>query len=81
MVPEGTQIATITGGSFGNMLLYELRGNYHNLTLVSKHVLGLGAEGMPKEVKQMHCKCLESRLNQLSLEITSLMERLAVQGM
>ena len=37
-------------------------------------------ERMPEEVKLVHCKCLESRLDQLTLEMTSLTERLAGKG-
>ena len=37
-------------------------------------------EGIPKEVKLMHHKHLESRLDQLTLAITSLTKRLVDEG-
>ena len=43
-------------------------------------MLGLGLEDTPKEVEKMHCKHLESRLDQLTLAMTSLMERLKSNG-
>ena len=35
---------------------------------------------MPKEVELTYCKCLESRLDQLTLPMTSLTERLTREG-
>ena len=63
VVPEGTRITTMTREAFNNMLLKEAIHNYHNYGLVSRQVLGMGVEGMPKEVELVHCKCLESRLD------------------
>ena len=40
----------------------------------------MGAEGTPQEVELAHHKCLESRLDQLTLVITSLTERLMGKG-
>ena len=62
VVPEGTRISMMTREAFNNMLLKEA-GHYDNYGLVSRQVLGLGAEGMPKEVELAHHKCLESRLD------------------
>ena len=39
--------------------------------------MGLGAEGIHKEVGQAYCEYLESRLDQLTSAMTSLTERLA----
>ena len=39
-------------------------------------MLELGAEGIPKEVKQVYAKCIESMLNWLTFAITSLSKRL-----
>ena len=63
VVPEGTHITTMTRGAFDNMLLKEAGCNYNNYGLVSWKVLGLGAEGTPKEVELVHRKHLESRLD------------------
>ena len=42
--------------------------------------MGLGVEGMPKEVELVHCKHLESSLDQLTSVMTSLTERLMGKG-
>ena len=63
VVPEGTRISMMTTEAFNNMLLKEASRNYDNYGLVSRKVLGLGAEGTPKEVELAHRKCLESRLD------------------
>ena len=60
---EGMQIMTMTMEAFNNMLLKETSCNYDNCGLLSRYVLGLRAEGMPKEVELDHCKCFESRLD------------------
>ena len=62
VVLESTQIVTMTREAF-DMLLKEASHNYNNYGLVSRQVLGLGGEGMPKEVELVHCKHLESRLD------------------
>ena len=50
--------------------------------MVSKQVLGLGAESTLKEVKKkVHHKCFESRFNKLSSAMTSLIKILAGKGM
>ena len=37
-------------------------------------------KGIPKEVEQVHCKHLESKLDQLTLAMTNLAERLVGEG-
>ena len=63
VVPEGTRIMMMTKEAFTNMLLKEASHSFDNYGLVSREVLGLGAEGIAKEVKLVHHKCLESRLD------------------
>ena len=63
VVPEGTRISTMTREAFDNILLKEASRNYDNYRLVSRLILGLGVEGMPKEVELMHHKHLESRVD------------------
>ena len=63
VVPEGTRISMMTREPFDNMLLKNASHNYNNYGLVSRQVLGLGAEGMPEEAELAHCKRLESRLD------------------
>ena len=63
VMPKGMQITTMTTKAFKNMLLKEASHNYNNYGLFSRQLLGLGVEGMPKEVELAHCKCLESRLD------------------
>ena len=53
----------MTREAFNNMFLKEVSHNYNNYELFSKYVLGLGVEGMTKEVKWAYYKCLESRLD------------------
>ena len=62
-MPEDKWITTITRKAFDNMLLKEASHNYDDYGLVSMQVLGLGLEGMPKEVKWVHCKLFESKLD------------------
>ena len=40
----------------------------------------MGEEGMPKKVELVHHKCLESRLDQLTLVMTSQTKRLMGEG-
>ena len=57
------QITTITREDFDNLLLKEASYNYDSYGLVSRQMLGLGVERMLEEVKWVHCKCLESRID------------------
>ena len=57
------QIMIMTRKAFDNMLLKEARNNSDNYRLVSILVLGLEAEGMPKEFELVHHQCLKSRLD------------------
>ena len=63
VIPEGTQITTMTRETFDNMLLKEASHNYDNYGLVSQYVLGLGVEGTPKEVELVYYKHLKSKLD------------------
>ena len=80
VVTEGMCITTMIQEAFDHMLLKEASHNYDSYGLVSQQALGLGAEGTPKEVELVHCKCLESRLDQLTSAMTSLTKRLMGKG-
>ena len=41
---------------------------------------GIGVEGTPEEVKLVHYKCLESRLEKLISTMTNLIKRLMGEG-
>ena len=62
------------------MVLWEASYNYGNYGLVSQQLLGLGADSIVKDIKWVHPIYLESRLDQLTLAITSPMERLVGEG-
>ena len=63
------------------MLLYKARCSFIDYSLVSKQVLGLGVKGILEEFEWAHCKCLESRLGQLSLVMASVTKGLVGKGM
>ena len=56
---KGIEITMIMREVLNNMLLKEASHYSDTYGLISRQVLGLGVEGMPKEVK--HCNYLESR--------------------
>ena len=72
LILEGLQITTMTREAFDNILLKEASHNYDNYSLVSRLVMGLGLERMPKEVNQVLHKRYEFKLNYLILAMTSL---------
>ena len=80
VVPEGICITMMIWEAFNNMLLKEAGHNYNNYGLVSRYVLVLGAEEMPKEVELVYRKHLESKLDQLTSVMTSLTKRLTGKG-
>ena len=54
VVPEGTWIIIMTREAFENMFLKDASCSYINYRLVGRQVLGLGVEGMPKELDLVH---------------------------
>ena len=60
-MPERMWITMITRKAFDNMLLQKYGHNYNNYGLVSRQVLGLGAEGTPKEVELVYHERFEFR--------------------
>ena len=78
---KSTYITMIIREAFDNILLHKARCKFNTNSLVSKQVQSLGVEGMHEEVNQMHYKHLEAWLGKVFLAMTSLIERLADQGM
>ena len=63
IVLESMKAIMITREAFNNMLLKKTSHNFDSYGLVSRQVLGLEVEGMPKKVEQVYCKHLDSRLD------------------
>ena len=62
------------------MLMNKASYNCDDYGLVSWQFLGLGVEGMPKQAEQAYCKCFESRLDQVTSAMASLIERPVGKG-